>query len=382
MDMKVYGEAAAVFFLITAVLLFPLFGAIHILTNGAVELAGFFIALEIALILLAILVVSKKRRKLLLILSAVCAAAGLATAMPYFYKESLATVKDAEVDLYGYQPFTQSEKLARLDHPASLELVKDVPHLDGATALYPLYAAFAEAVYPEKSYDAYASEIRSSTTPEAYSRLIKGEADVIFAAGPSDSQKRTAEQAGVNLKLTPIGREAFVFFVNAQNDVDNLSSEDIRRIYAGDVTNWRELGGSDDEIRPFQRPDGSGSQTAFINFMGNIPIQEPETEDVASGMGGIINEVASYRNYKNAIGYTFRFYSTEMVRNEKIKLIGVDGVEPAIGSIRSGEYPLVSEFYAITADSVNPHIQPFLDWIVSPEGQKLVEKTGFVSMRQ
>ncbi|OHX54035.1 hypothetical protein BB777_07285 [Planococcus faecalis] len=90
---------------------------------------------------------------------------------------------------------------------------------------------------------------------------------MIFAAEPSSGQKKAAEAAGVELELTPIGREAFVFFVNSRNSVTDLASKDIQGIYSGDIENWKELGGKNDEIRPFQRPEDSGSQTMFIKFM-------------------------------------------------------------------------------------------------------------------
>ncbi|WP_279401693.1 substrate-binding domain-containing protein [Piscibacillus salipiscarius] len=63
------------------------------------------------------------------------------------------------------------------------------------------------------------------------------------------------------LNMTPIGREAFVFFVHADNPVDSLKVEEIQGIYSGNITNWKEVGGEDVEIRAFQRPEGSGSQT-------------------------------------------------------------------------------------------------------------------------
>lgn len=101
-------------------------------------------------------------------------------------------------------------------------------------------------------------------------------------------------------------------------------------------------------------------------------------EDVATGMGGIIHEVSKYRNYKNAIGYTFRYYSTEMVGNKEIKLLSIDGVAPTKENIRNGTYPLTSEFYAVTVGTDNPNVTKFVDWIVSEEGQTLVDKVGYV----
>ncbi|MFJ7913712.1 MULTISPECIES: substrate-binding domain-containing protein [unclassified Lysinibacillus] len=133
---------------------------------------------------------------------------------------------------------------------------------------------------------------------------------------------------GLTFDMTPIGREAFVFFVNHKNSVENLSLEQLKQIYAGKITNWHEVGGENAAIRAFQRPADSGSQTALERMMGDIPIMEAPAENVATGMGGSIHEVSQYRNYKNAIGYTFRFYSTEMVNNHEIKLLSIDGIAP------------------------------------------------------
>lgn len=77
--------------------------------------------------------------------------------------------------------------------------------------------------------------------------------------GVSDEQRAMAGQKGLELLLTPVGREAFVFFVNSRNSITDLSTSDVRRIYSGEVTNWREVGGGNNEIRAYQRPDESGS---------------------------------------------------------------------------------------------------------------------------
>ena len=297
------------------------------------------------------------------------------------YTSSIPTV-DAEVDIYAYEPFSDSNEITILDDKSTLKLQDNLPKLDGATALYPLYSAFVQATYPEKEYNPYDSEVMVNTTPDAYDNLMKGEVDMIFAAGPSVTQMNVAKQKGLELKLTPIGREAFVFFVNQKNKVDGLSLEQIKSIYAGNVTNWEEVGGDDDKIRAFQRPADSGSQTTLEKLMGDTPIMEAPSEDIASGMGGIINEVSKYKNYKNSIGYTFRFYSTEMVRNDQIRLLEIDGVAPTKETIRSGTYPITSEFYIVTAGTDNPNVEILIDWILSPQGQQLLEKAGYVPIAE
>lgn len=185
-----------------------------------------------------------------------------------------------------------------------------------------------------------------------------------------------AKSRGVELKLTPIGKEAFVFFVNSRNTVNGLTTAQIQDIYSGKITNWKELGGKNAKIRAFQRPENSGSQTMLQKLMKDKNLMTPPREDVVSGMGGIIERTASYRNYKNAIGYSFLFFATEMIKNNEIKLLEVDGIKPDRDTIASGKYPLASDFYAVTANSDNPNVDRFIEWILSEQGQYLVEKTG------
>lgn len=306
------------------------------------------------------------------------------------YHNNIAQVNEQGVNLAEYRPFAENTKAVKLEEESTLKLKENLPRLDGATALYPLYAAFAQAVYPAGEYDVYAGkddssslgEVVCTTTPDAYSRLINGETDIIFVARPSEQQLVEAKSKGVELKLTPIGKEAFVFFVNARNKVNGLTTAQIQDIYAGKITNWREVGGENVPIRAFQRPQNSGSQTMLQKLMEGKELMTPPKEDVATGMGDIISQTASYRNYKNAIGYSFLFFATEMIQNNQIKLLEVDGVKADKSTIASGEYPLSVEFYAVTAGSDNPNIDAFIAWILSPQGQYLVEQTGYTPIDQ
>ncbi len=300
----------------------------------------------------------------------------------YVYTESL-RIEERGVELYDYQPFKEESDLAKLDAPSSFKIDSKLPRLDGATALYPLYASFVEAVYPSDEYNPYSTEespVVSTTTGEAYDRLIQGKTDIIFVAGPSDLQVAAAEKAGVKFNMTPIGREAFVFFVHEDNPIGSLKLEEIQQVYAGDIDNWSEVGGKNDPIRAFQRPEGSGSQTALQRVMGDRKLMDAPVEDVPEGMGGIIEQTAAYTNHKNAIGFSFRFYATEMVEDHDIKLLQVNGIAPTVETIADGTYPITSEFYAITTEEQYETYKPFLDWMTSVEGQTLVERTGYVPL--
>ena len=281
------------------------------------------------------------------------------------------TIKDS-LNLHDYAPFSNTTKAISLDEPSTFRFSGEIPRMDGATALYPVYSAFVKATCANDD------TIRCSTTSGAYRSLIDGEIDIIFVAGASDDQLKYAESNGVELKFTPIGKEAFVFFVNKKNPVNNLSSDDIRKIYSGQATNWRDVGGKNKKILAFQRSKNSGSQTMLEKIMGNVHIMDAPSEDVQDVMSGMIEVVANYKNRDNAIGYSFRFFSTEMVNNSKIKLLSIDGVSPTYENITNDTYPFAAEFYAVTTSA---EFDPFIDWILSAQGQSIIEKTGYTPIK-
>lgn len=269
-----------------------------------------------------------------------------------------------------YVPFEDAAALAKLDRPASLSLEGELPVLDGAAALLPVYAAFANAVYPEGScpFDgedyAPGSAMQFRNTLRAYKAIVDGDADIVFCAAPSEAQLAYAKEQGVELTFTPIGREAFVFLVNEHNPVESLTVEQIRGIYRGEYHNWKELGGADRLIDPLERIEGSGSQSALVSFLGG----EPTGKHPLSFLGA-------------SIGFSFRYYTIGILQNTDVKLLAVNGVYPDEDNIRSGAYPITVEFYAVTrANDDNPNTKAMLNWILSEEGQQLIEQSGYVGI--
>ena len=291
-------------------------------------------------------------------------------------------------DYRDFLPFQEESPVARLEGESSLRFAADdkLPKMDGATALYPVYAAFAQATYPEEMEEWNRWEVEQQvycgTTSYAYRNIIKGGCDIIFVAGPSKEQEEYAKEQGVELVYTPIGREAFVFFVNPENPIQGLTLEQIRGVYSGEITQWTELGVPDlGKILPFQRSEGSGSQTALERFvMGDTPLMPAEKETVMTGMLDIVERVSSYKNHPNAIGYSFRFYCTGLMRDFDVKLLKIEGVAPTVENIESGSYPLAAYVYAGTRSDADENTLRRLDWSLSPQGQELVEKSGYTPL--
>ena len=281
------------------------------------------------------------------------------------------------IDVKSYLPHEEGSSLPKIN--TSFKLTDSLPVLDGAAALVPVYASIIDNVYPKGcvKYEggtfsddnfygenfASDSAMQYKNTVRGYKAIVDGTTDILFCAAPSEEQKQYAEDMGVELVYVPIGLEGFVFFVNENNPVDILTAEQIRRIYSGEFTNWKELGGVDRVINPLTRLEGSGSQTTFEKFMGDVSIGTKSPFAITGA----------------TIGFSFRYYMAGIVENDSVKMLSVNGVYPSAENIRNRSYPIVAQFYAIyRADNENENIKPLIEWILSDEGQTLIEQTGYL----
>lgn len=277
--------------------------------------------------------------------------------------------KTSAIEVSEYLPFDENSGI--VDIKDSIPLEGELPVIDGAEGLYPVFSAFVNAVYPEDSVQfdgekfAPESKLQMRNTLKAYTGVVDGTADIAVCASPSAEQLAYADEKGAELEFVPIGRDAFVFLVNKNNPVDGLTSEQIREIYGGKYKNWSELGGKNIPINPVQRLTGSGSQTAFLKFMNGA-----ET-------------VKNYSAYRGSpIGFSFRYYTVGMRANDGVKILSLNGVYPDAESISSGEYPISVDFYAVyDKRNSNPNIPLLIEWFLSENGQKIIEETGYVPIK-
>ncbi|MEH7176978.1 PstS family phosphate ABC transporter substrate-binding protein [Neobacillus vireti] len=390
-----YGDDVWLFYGILHIAIAPIFFMTMLMGEGRLFLwapltyeLAFVVAIFIALLIKSIRT-SVNKKQVLTLITVFALAMGTGSAVQWHRSKTVLPSYGFEygggyssTDLFPYYVTNPNHILPKLETAQTFTIKNpsEMPILDGAEAAYPVYSAFANAVYEDIGKLDRAEEIVSFTnTIYSYERLLSGEVDIYFGAEPSKEQQEMAKQQGKELVMTPIGKEAFVFFVNPDNKVDGLKVSEIKGIYSGKIKNWSELGGKNERIVAFQRPKNSGSQTLLEKIMGNTPIMEPLKEDVPEGMGGIIEQVADYRNYDHSIGFSFRFFATGMRNNPDIKLLAIDGIEPSPENIASRKYPFTANLYAITLkDNPKPQIEPFLEWMKSPQGQDIVGKIGYI----
>ena len=257
--------------------------------------------------------------------------------------------------------------------------LENYPKVDASLAIHPLVDSIA-ADFMGVDEAELNFEYTTTRSREVYHNLIDGNVDVIFAAVISEEDKEYARQKGVELNIIPATSSAFVFIVNTENPVDNLTFEQIQKIYTGEIKNWSEVGGNDGEIIPYQRPTGSGSQTAMLSIvMKDKEIMTPPTTHVQGDMGELIDAVAEYDNAENALGYSYFYYVNTMYKRDTIKMISVDGVNPTIETIKNGEYPIYTNGFIVTrANDDNPNTEKWVEAVLSERGSKIIEEAGYV----
>ena len=138
--------------------------------------------------------------------------------------------------------------------------------------------------------------------------------------------------------------------------------EQLKDIYTGKITNWKDVGGVNRPINVVQRNKGSGSQTALEKLFGQV---------IASNFFGPLGA---------SIGFSFRFYVEELTSHGHIKMLSLNDVYPDRERVQDNSYPIVSNFFMVNRKGEsNPNVQKFKNFVLSPIGQEIINETGYVS---
>ena len=307
--------------------------------------------------------------------------------------ESLLALRDdfgKEILLPSYFPCEGKNPLATPATPPSLHLTDNYPLIDGDRNLLPLYGAIVQAVYairnpypPETTNEASQStdelHIRdivdyTASTELALEELTLNEIDVAFGDMPAAKRFLAGTTVDEVPELTPVAREALVFFVHADNPVTTLNLEQIQEIYAGKALSWEDVGGPETEILAFQSDDKRTQQALKDMVMHGRATACPANEKYAP------HRTAAYRNRTNALGYDFRWRANKRFPNGEIRFLRINGIAPTPENIRSGAYPLSFSIVMATGRSPCKEVSELRNWICGPEGQALINLTGFVSI--
>jgi phosphate transport system substrate-binding protein len=235
----------------------------------------------------------------------------------------------------------------------------------GSTSVQPFAEALAEEFMASHSGEKIFIQGGGSTA---------GIQAVLTGASQVGMSSRKLEESEKDLIAVPIIYDAIAVIVHRSNPLDNLSMDNIRKIYAGKITRWNEVGVQDRAITVVTREEGSGTRETFQNLvMGKE--EEISLGALVQDSNGAIRQVVA--DDPNAIG----FISLGLV-NERVKALKIDGIAPTLENIHAHRYKIVRPFLFVFKSPPEGVAKDFLDYVLSPKGQKLLMQEGLVSMNQ
>jgi phosphate transport system substrate-binding protein len=229
----------------------------------------------------------------------------------------------------------------------------------GSTSIEPFAEMLAQEY--EKAHPERYVNVQGGGSTAGIQAAINGIADIGMC-----SRALKAEETG--FKDFVIARDGLAIVVHPSNPVGNLTRTEIQKIFAGDVVNWKQLGGDDRPIRIITREEGSGTREAFMKLvMGKARVSR---KALTQESNGAVKELV--RNDPGGIGYMSLGLAHEL------KLMPVDGVPPSTEAVVSGKYPLVRPFLFVTRGEPSDRAKAFIDYVLSPPSQQLLEQEGLV----
>jgi phosphate transport system substrate-binding protein len=211
------------------------------------------------------------------------------------------------------------------------------------------------------------------------SALINGTTDICDASRPMKSSERDALKTrfatlGVEVKSA---KDGLSVYLNDASPVDELSLDQLSKIYTGDITNWKDVGGPDAKIVVYGRENNSGT---YVFFRDNVLKGKDYVSSMQSlpGTAAVVNAVAKD---KLGIGYGGNAYGKGIKFARIKKDANSPGIAPSAETVKDGSYPLTRYLYMYLKSRPTGEIKKYVDWILSPEGQDIVTKVGYFPVK-
>lgn len=267
---------------------------------------------------------------------------------------------------------------------------KNYPKIDGSTSTFKLVFS----LYQEILGKPLEKESASKTVP-SYKMLIDGDVDMIFVPYASESVLKEAKDKNVELEFHKIAAEALIFITPKDNTTENITKEQVRKIYLDyGITNWKELGGPDTGLVPISRNSDSGSQSQMDNLiLDNEPIKNEINDNyVELTMEGMLEQVAFYhtgglsKNKSHKEGYALGYTLYNYLKNinditgieDHLKILSFENVIPTEENIADGTYPLADGYYAVIRKDASETSRKIIDWLQSDEGKIFIKNINLI----
>ena len=222
-------------------------------------------------------------------------------------------------------------------------------------------------------------QVQGGGSGTGISALINGTTDICEASrAMKDAEKgQILEKSGKPVTEVVVARDGLSVYVNGSNAVTELSMPQLKAIFTGKVTNWKEVGGADAKIIVYSRENSSGT---YVFFKEHVLANADYTARAQTlpGTAAVVNAVVKD---KNAIGYG----GAAFAKGLKILKVKKDdtspGIAPSQATVHDGSYPLSRPLFFYTRFDLPAEAKGFIDWVLSPTGQAVVEKVGYFPVK-
>jgi len=255
----------------------------------------------------------------------------------------------------------------------SMVMAKETVRVSGSTTVLPLAEGGAEAFNGEQSD--YETLVTGGGTGVGMKNIAEGNSEIAMA-----SREVTAEEIsnfGDKFKENLVGYDGIVIAVSKEiydTGVTALSKDQVKEIYTGEINNWKDVGGPDEEMMVVAREQGSGTRDTFNeDIMGDKKAETPGVNTVAGSNAEIRTALTGS---DKAIGYLGFSYAEDGA----VGMITLDGVKPTAETIKDGSYELARKLYFYTFGDTTEGAQAFIDYMMGEDGQKVAEEYGFVPL--
>jgi phosphate transport system substrate-binding protein len=208
--------------------------------------------------------------------------------------------------------------------------------------------------------------------------LINGTTDIADASRPmkDDEKAKVRERYNVLPTEIPVAKDGVAVYVNEANPLQQITPDQLRKIYTGDVTNWKDVGGSDAPIVLYSRENSSGTYVFFKEHVLKNDDYAASAQTLP-GTAAVVNAVAKE---KNGIGYGGAAYAKGV---KELKVVGADGqtYTATAENVKSGKYPLSRPLFMYTRARPDGEVKDFIEYCLSPEGQKVVTAVGYFPIK-
>lgn len=271
------------------------------------------------------------------------------------FKKSMLIVSAIALAIVGFMGFMASEKIT----------------VKGSDTIVILSQRWAERFMSANKN--VSIQVTGGGSGTGISALINGTTDICNASRPmkkSEIQKLKERFGTMGVEI-PCAKDGITIYLNPANKVSDISVDQLKKIYTGQITNWKELGGNDAKIIMYSRENNSGTYVFFKDNILKGQDYSPSCQNLP-GTAAVVNAVSKD---KNGIGYGGHGYSSS------VKICKVNGVEPNAETIASNQYPISRNLYMYVRNRPSGAMKKFIDWTLSAEGQKIVTEIGYFPIK-